>query len=139
MRKILIVGAISILTAVQALAEVKTVGVMPFESMSPNPEAAYFAAGLREELLNRLPRVPGLAVSTTTSADKADVQTFVQGSIDYADSRVRIRVRLIDTMTDRVIWSEAFQRDFTDRFAIQAEIAEAVAEAMQVQLVAGRE
>jgi TolB-like protein len=139
MRKVLVVGAISILVAGQAVAQVKSVGVLPFESLSTDPEAAFFAAGLREELLNRLPTVRGLGVSSTTSADAPDVQALVQGSIDYADGRVRIRLRLVDAMTDEILWSETFQRDFTDRFVIQAEIAATVAEAMQVQLVAGRE
>jgi TolB-like protein len=138
MRKTLVVGAISILIAGQAEAQIETMGVLPLDNLSPNPEAAYFAAGLREELLNHLAKIRGLDVSSTTSADHADVQAFVQGSTEYADGHVRIRLRLVDAMSGQVLWSEVFTRKFTDTFAIQARIAEAVTEAMQAQLVAAR-
>jgi TolB-like protein len=129
-------------TARQRLAN--SVAVLPFENLSPRQEDAYFAAGIHEEILNYLAKLRSLNVIARTSmaryanteksireiADELNVETVMEGSVRYAGDRVRVTTQLIDADSGAHLWSEAYERDFEDIFAIQADIAMSVANAL---------
>lgn len=126
-----------------------SVAILPFENLSPDPDNAYFAAGLHEEILSQVARVRDLSVISRTSvlqyanqetsipevASELRVEAVMEGSARFANDKVRIQVTLIDGETDQHIWVEVFQRDLVDIFAIQAEIAQRVAAAMQAEFL----
>lgn len=130
----------------------KSVAVLPFVNMSPDPGDEYFSDGLSEELLNVLARVQGLRVAARTSSfqfkgrtgDVADigkqlnVSVLLEGSVRRAGERVRITAQLVDTNEGFHIWSQTYDREMGDIFAIQEDIANRVVEAMRVTLL-GRE
>jgi TolB-like protein len=121
-----------------------SVAVLPFANMSPNPDDDYFAAGIHEEILNYLAKLKSLSVIGRTSmlryantdksyqqiAEELGVQTVMEGSVRYAGDRVRVTTQLIDASTGTHLWSEAYERPFEDIFAIQADIAMNVANAL---------
>jgi len=122
------------------------IAVLPFVDMSPEGDQEYLGDGIAEELLNVLVRVQGLRVPSRTSsfafkgkninirevAEALDVGYVLEGSIRKAGNRVRITAQLIDVTTDTHLWSKTYDRDLTDIFAVQDEIAGAIGEAMQV-------
>lgn len=124
-----------------------SVAVLPFANLSPNPENEYFAAGIHEEILNYLAKISALKVIARTSvlryantqspileiARELNVETVMEGSVRYANDQVRITVQLIDPETGAHLWSEAYQRDLGDIFAIQADIAMNVANALEAE------
>jgi serine/threonine-protein kinase len=121
-----------------------SVAVLPFANLSPNPDDDYFAAGIHEEILNYLAKLGSLSVIGRTSmlryadTDKSyqqiavelNVETVMEGSVRYAGNRVRVTTQLIDAATGTHLWSEAYERPFEDIFAIQADIAMNVANAL---------
>jgi TolB-like protein/Flp pilus assembly protein TadD len=121
-----------------------SVAVLPFANLSPNPDDDYFAAGIHEEILNYLVKLRSLNVIARTSmiryvntdksiqeiANELNVETVMEGSVRYAGDRVRVTTQLIDAATGAHLWSEAYERDFADIFAIQADIAMNVANAL---------
>jgi len=121
--------------------------VLPFTNMSENSENEFFSDGVTEEILNLLARQPGLrVVSRTTSftfkgssldiraiADRLGVQTVLEGSIRRAGNRVRITAQLIDASNDAHVWSNSFDRELNDIFAVQAEIAHCIVDAMDLE------
>lgn len=125
-----------------------SVAVLPFESLSADPNDVYITAGIHEEILNQLVRLSSLSViSRTTMMRYADtpksvpeiarelsVETVIEGSVRRDGSRVLVTVQLIDPETDLHLWSQSYQRDLTDVFAIQADIATNVARALEVEL-----
>jgi TolB-like protein len=125
-----------------------SIAVLPFADMSPNKDQEYFSDGISEELLNLLVRVDGLKVASRTSsfafkgsnlslADIAadlKVDHVLEGSIRKADNRVRITAQLIDAATDRHLWSDTYDRELTDIFGIQDEIANAIVTALREEL-----
>lgn len=133
-----------------ALAAVPSVAVLPFVNMSPNPENEYFTDGLSEELTNKLAGIHGLKVAAQTSAfhfkgkrgPAADiartlnVNHLLEGSVRQSGKRIRITAQLIDAASGYHLWSETFDRELTDIFRIQEEIAVAVADVLKVKLVA---
>jgi TolB-like protein/Flp pilus assembly protein TadD len=124
-----------------------SVAVLPFENLSPDPDNAFFAAGIHEEVLNQLARLGNLSVISRTSmmryadselsvpeiARELNVETVMEGSVRYAGNRVRIAAQLIDAATDQHLWSEAYERDLADIFAIQADIAMNIANALEAE------
>jgi TolB-like protein/Tfp pilus assembly protein PilF len=116
--------------------------------MSPDQDQGYFSDGISEELLNLLVRVDGLKVASRTSsftykgstqslaeiADELKVDHVLEGSVRKADNRLRITAQLIDASTDRHIWSDTFDRELVDIFAIQDEIANAIVAALSAEL-----
>ena len=116
--------------------------------MSPEQDQGYFSDGISEELLNLLVRVDGLKVASRTSsftykgskqnlaeiADELKVDHVLEGSVRKADNRLRITAQLIDAKTDRHIWSNTFDRELVDIFAIQDEIANAIVTALSAEL-----
>jgi TolB-like protein len=129
--------------------QVKTIAVLPFANMSGDPEQEFFSDGISEELLNVLAKVKGLRVTSRTSAfafkgtntsvpeiaEKLGVDHVLEGSVRMAGDRVRITTQLIEVETDSHLWSESYDRDLADIFAVQDEIAAKVGEALKVALL----
>jgi len=129
----------------------QSVAVLPFADMSPAGDQAYFADGIAEELLNELSRVDGLHVAGRTSSfsfrDKdqdlpaigrqLNVAHILEGSVRKAGDRVRISVQLVKAADGYHVWSQSFDRSLEDIFAIQDEIAAAVADSLSVTLGVG--
>jgi TolB-like protein/Tfp pilus assembly protein PilF len=129
----------------------RSIAVLPFVNVTDDPEQQYFSDGISEELINALARLPGLHVAARTSsfefggsrkdtalADIAlqlGVATLVEGSVRRAGDAVRVTATLINAEDGFQMWSESFDRNMTDIFAIQDEIASAIATALHVQLV----
>ncbi|HEY5623399.1 MAG TPA: hypothetical protein VIV14_06530, partial [Gammaproteobacteria bacterium] len=130
-----------------------SVAVLPFENLSPDPDNAYFAAGVHEEVLNQLAKIRALNVISRTSmlryagsdlsipeiAAELNVETVMEGSVRYADGRVLVTAQLIDPSTDVHLWSESFNREFADIFAIQADIATNIANALEAEFAVGEQ
>ena len=130
------------------LASGKSVAVLPFADLSATRDQEYFGDGLAEELLNVLVQIDGLSVASRTSsfafkgknlsvpaiAQALGVGHIVEGSVRRVDNRLRVTAQLIDVATDRHLWSQSFDRDATDIFVIQADIARSIAEALKVRL-----
>jgi TolB-like protein len=136
------------LVAIDATPVDPSIAVLPFADMSPDQDQGYFSDGISEELLNLLVRVDGLKVASRTSsftykgstqslaeiADELKVDHVLEGSVRKADNRLRITAQLIDASTDRHIWSDTFDRELVDIFAIQDEIANAIVAALSAEL-----
>jgi TolB-like protein len=117
--------------------ETPSVAVLPFVNMSPDPDNEYFSDGISEELLNLLVQVEGLRVPSRTSsfafkgmntdirdiARELQVGHILEGSVRKAGNRVRVTAQLIDVSTDTHLWSDTYDRELEDIFAIQDEIA----------------
>jgi TolB-like protein/Tfp pilus assembly protein PilF len=135
-------------TAVTQSALPNSIAVLPFENISLEPDDAYFAAGLHEEILSRLAKLRNLKVISRTSvrhyadseltipeiAKELNVGSIMEGGVQYADGRVRIHAQLIDATTDQHIWSETYDREFSDIFAIESDIAANIANALRIEL-----
>ena len=129
-----------------------SIAVLPFVNMSADPEQEFFSDGISEEILNVLVRVEGLKVASRTSsftykgenlnipeiAKQLKVGNIVEGSVRKSGNRIRITAQLIDTSDDRHLWSETFDRELTDIFAIQDEIANAIVTALKGKLNVGQ-
>jgi len=124
-----------------------SVAVLPFENLSPDPDNAYFAAGIHEEVLNQLAKIRALNIIARTTmmqyaardrsipeiAAELNVETVMEGSVRYADGRVLITAQLIDPVTNAHLWSESYNREFADIFAIQADVAMNIANALEAE------
>jgi serine/threonine-protein kinase len=125
-----------------------SIAVLPFANMSADKENEYFSDGLAEEILNLLAKIPGLKVIARTSsfafrgkeqdvtkiAEALRVQNILEGSVRRAGNRIRVTVQLISAADGYHIWSERYDRELTDVFAVQDEIAAAIAGVLQVKL-----
>jgi serine/threonine-protein kinase len=125
-----------------------SIAVLPFANMSGDPEQEYFSDGLAEEILNALVRVPGLKVIARTSAfafkgqnvdvrkiaEALGVNHILEGSVRKAGNRVRVTAQLIAAADGSHLWSQRYDRDLADVFAIQDEIAQAIARELQTKL-----
>ncbi len=126
----------------------KSIAVLPFVNISDDPGNEYFSDGISEELLNVLVKVDGLTVASRTSsfafkekdvsipyiAEQLKVDHVLEGSVRKAGNRVRITAQLIDVGSDRHIWSETYDRELADVFAIQDEISQRIVEALKIAL-----
>jgi TolB-like protein/class 3 adenylate cyclase len=135
-----------------AEAGIPSIAVLPFIDMSPEKNQEYFSDGLAEELLNDLAKIPGLRVTARTSSfqfkgKNEDVRTvgkmlnvgaILEGSVRKEGRRVRIAAQLIKTADGFHLWSETYDRELNDIFAVQEEIADAVAASLQVKLLGGK-
>jgi TolB-like protein/Tfp pilus assembly protein PilF len=129
-----------------------SIAVLPFANLSPDKENEYFSDGLADDIIDALTKVPGLRVIARTSAfafrgkdasvseigAKLKVSSVLEGSVRKAGSRVRISAQLIGTADQSHLWSEHYDREMTDVFAIQDEISRAIVEKLRVQLTSGR-
>jgi TolB-like protein/class 3 adenylate cyclase len=129
-----------------------SIAVLPFVNMSRDEENEYFADGLSEELLNVLAKIRGLRVASRTSAfhfkgkgvdlqtiaQKLNVATVLEGSVRKAGNRVRITTQLIEVATDSHLWSETYDRELDDIFAVQDDIALSVVKELRAALLGER-
>jgi serine/threonine-protein kinase len=125
-----------------------SIAVLPFSTMSSDKEDEYFSDGLSEEIINTLAQIPGLNVTARTSsfafrgkeqdirkiAETLNVRTILEGSVRRAGSRIRVTAQLINAVNGYHLWSERYDRQLADVFAIQDEIAQAIAVALKVKL-----
>ena len=130
----------------------KSVAVLPFENLSDDPDNAYFADGIQEEILTRLASIADLKVISRTStqryqskpgnlaeiAKQLGVANIVEGSVQKAADQVRVNVQLINAQTDSHLWADTYDRKLTDIFGVESEIAKGIAESLQAKLT-GRE
>jgi adenylate cyclase len=126
----------------------KSIAVLPFDNLSRDPDNAFFTEGIQDEILTRLAKVADLKVISRTStqhfksapedlrdiAKKLGVMNILEGSVQKVADRVRVNVQLINAMTDAHLWAETYDRKLTDIFAVESEIAQAVAQALQATL-----
>jgi adenylate cyclase len=141
------VGAESASPAVEADTR-RSIAVLPFLNMSGDAENEYFSDGIAEEILNLLVKLPQLRVASRTSsfvfrgekahtqdvAKKLGVSALLEGSVRRAGDRVRITAQLIEAGTDSHLWSETYDRELKDVFAIQDDIARSIVAALEVKL-----
>jgi adenylate cyclase len=128
--------------------EVPSIAVLPFADMSREKDQAYFCEGIAEEIINALCRVQGLRVASRTGSfqfrgasvdlrevgNKLGVETVLEGSVRKSENRLRITVQLVDAGRGFHLWSESYDRELHDVFAIQQEIARNIVKALQVTL-----
>jgi len=126
----------------------RTIAVLPFVNMSGDVDNEYFSDGISEEILNLLTKLPQLKVASRTSSfnlkgEKIDIPTvarqlgvgtILEGSVRRAGDRVRITAQLIEADSDSHLWSETYDREMKDVFAIQDDIAQSIVKALQVTL-----
>jgi serine/threonine-protein kinase len=127
----------------------KSIAVLPFENLSPDPSNAYFADGVQDEILTRLASLADLKVISRTSVmqyksgvardlrkigHELGVARVVEGTVQRASNRVRVNAQLIDVSTNRGLWGQTYDRDVADVFAIQSEIAMSIADQLQAKL-----
>lgn len=126
----------------------KSIAVLPFENLSDDKENAYFADGIQDDILTNLAKIGDLKVISRTSVmsyrGKADsvreigkslgVSAVLEGSVRRSGNRVRVNVQLINAANDEHVWAEDYDRDLTDVFAIQSDLAQKIASELQAKL-----
>ena len=129
------------------------IAVLPFENLSPDPENAYFAEGIHEEILTRLASIADLKVISRTStqhyqnkprnlseiAKQLGVANILEGSVQKAADQVRVNVQLINAQSDSHLWAESYDRKLTDILGVESEIAKRIAESLQAKLTGHEE
>ena len=135
-------------TTVKPVAAVKSIAVLPFADMSPERENGYFTDGMAEEIINALTTIRALRVASRTSSfafkgttedirqvgKKLDVATVLEGSVRKAGNKLRITAQLVNVADGYQLWSQRYDRDMEDVFAIQDEIAQNIVKALRVIL-----
>ena len=127
----------------------KSIAVLPFENLSDEKQNAYFTDGVQDEILTDLAKIADLKVISRTSVmqyksgaprnlreigQQLGVAHLLEGSVQRAANRVRVNAQLIDVRTDAHLWAQTYDRDLADVFAIQSEIAKAIADQLQAKL-----
>jgi TolB-like protein/cytochrome c-type biogenesis protein CcmH/NrfG len=126
----------------------KSIAVLPFENLSHDPDNAYFAEGIQEEILTRLASIADLKVISRTStqpyqskprnlseiAKQLGVANILEGSVQKAADQVRVNVQLINAQTDSHLWADTYDRKLTDIFGVESEIAKRIAESLHARL-----
>jgi adenylate cyclase len=132
-----------------AVLDKKRIAILPFSNISSDPNDEYFADGMTEELISSLSKIRGLRVISRTSVmrykttskgtieigQELRAENLLEGSVRKVGNRLRIAVQLIDANTDEHTWSETYDRELQDVFAIQSEISTSVAKALKVRLL----
>jgi serine/threonine protein kinase len=134
-----------------AVAPDKSIAVLPFENLSPDPNNVYFADGVQDEILTRVASLADLKVISRTSVmqyksgaprdlpkigRQLGVARVMEGTVQRAGNRVRVNAQLIDVSTNRTLWGQSYDRELADVFAIQSEIATSIARELQASLSA---
>jgi eukaryotic-like serine/threonine-protein kinase len=153
---VVLAGAVALVLARRSLHHgvraIPSIAVLPFADLSPLGDQEYFSDGLADEILNALTHVDGLHVVARSSAfafkgkgedlrsigRALNVGTVLEGSVRKAGNRVRVTAQIVDVTDGYQLWSESFDRDFVDIFAVQDEIANAVVQALKVKVLPGR-
>src|SRR5205814_1094638 len=126
----------------------KSIAVLPFDNLSRDPDNAYFAEGIQDEILTRLAKVADLKVISRTSTQKyksapdnlrdiakqLGVLNILEGSVQRAADQVRVTVQLINATTDAHLWAETYDRKLTDIFAVETDIAKTIADTLHAKL-----
>jgi TolB-like protein/Flp pilus assembly protein TadD len=126
----------------------RSIAVLPFANMSGDPENEYFSDGITDDIITHLSKLSDLKVISRTSvmrykdsdkglleiADELGVATILEGGVQRSGDRVRINAQLIDAQTDEHLWAEQYNRQLTDVFAIQSDVAFKIADALHAQL-----
>jgi len=138
--------------SVSAIPE-KSIAVLPFENRSRDPENAYFADGIQDEILTRLAKIADLKVISRTStqhyksapenlseiARQLGVAHIVEGSVQKSGDSVRVNVQLIKAANDSHLWADTFDRKLTDIFSVESEVAKAIADQLRAKLTGQEE
>src|SRR5436309_12401290 len=133
----------------QTALDPRRIAMLPLTNLSADPNDKYFADGMTDELISSLSRISELSVISRTSVMRykdttmqvgdigreLSAGTLLEGSVRKAGNKVRINTQLIDTKNDKHLWVQSYDRDLTDIFAIQGDIAEQVAGALKVKLL----
>jgi len=139
-------------TIASAIPE-KSIAVMPFENLSHDPDNAYFADGIQDEILTRLSKIADLKVISRTStqqyqskpgnlseiAHQLGVAHIVEGSVQKIADAVRVNVQLIKAANDSHLWADTFDRKLTDIFSVESEVAKAIADQLRAKLTGQEE
>src|SRR5213075_1303084 len=126
----------------------KSIAVLPFENLSDDKGAAYFADGIQDEILTKLASIADLKVISRTSTAKykskpedlktvsqqLGVATVLEGSVQKAADKVRVNVQLIDARADSHLWAKTYDRDLADVFAVESEVAQEIADSLKAKL-----
>ena len=126
----------------------KSIAVLPFENLSDDKSAAYFADGIQDEILTKLASIADLKVISRTSTAKykskpedlktvsqqLGVATVLEGSVQKAADKVRVNVQLIDARADSHLWAKSYDRDIKDVFAVESDVAQEIADSLQAKL-----
>src|SRR5262249_34829508 len=126
----------------------KSIAVLPFENLSRDPDNAYLAEGIQEEILTRLASIADLKVISRSStqqyqskprnlreiAKQLGVANILEGSVQKAADQVRVNVQLVNAHSDSHLWANTYDRKLTDIFGVESEIAKGIAESLQAKL-----
>ena len=126
----------------------KSIAVLPFDNLSRDPDNAYFAEGVQDEILTRLAKVADLKVISRTStqrfksapdnlpqiAKQLGAMHILEGSVQKANDQVRVNVQLINAMSDAHLWADTYDRKLTDIFAVESDIAKTIADTLQAKI-----
>src|SRR5438034_2136266 len=130
----------------KSIINTKSIAVLPFENLSRDPDNAFFTDGVQDEILTALSRIADLKVISRTSVmqyksglarnlrkigEELGVAHLLEGSVQRAANKVRVNAQLIDARNDAHLWAQTYDRDLADVFAIQSEIAKAIADQLQ--------
>ena len=133
-----------------AAAATKAIAVLPLANMSADPENEYFSDGMTEEIINALSKIPGIQVASRSSSfafkgrkdldvrqigEKLGVTALLEGSVRKVGTRIRIAAQLVNVENGYQLWSETYDRQLEDIFALQDEISRAIVDALKVRLV----
>jgi TolB-like protein/Flp pilus assembly protein TadD len=144
----LVVGRLPVHRQTNESTSQKSIAVLPFENLSGDPNNAYFAEGIQEEILTRLAKIADLKVISRTStqryqskpgdlaeiAKQLGVANILEGSVQKAGDTVRVSVKLIQAASDSHLWADTYDRKLTDILGVESEIAKTIAEQLQVKL-----
>src|SRR6266540_5067138 len=136
----------------EATVSAKSIAVLPFDNLSRDPDNAYFAEGVQDEILARLSKIADLKVISRTFTQKyksapenlreiarqLGVANILEGSVQKSGDIVRVNVQLIKAANDSHLWADTFDRKLTDIFSVESDVAKAIADQLQVHL-SGRE
>src|SRR5438132_443439 len=131
-----------------ALPPEKSIAVLPFENLSRNPDNAYFAEGIQDEILTRLSKIADLKVISRTStqhykskpenlpdiARQLGVTHILEGSVQKSSDGVRVNVQLIKAADDSHLWADTFDRKLTDIFSVETDVAKAIADQLRAKM-----
>src|SRR6266446_6467949 len=139
----------SVLAAVSS----KSIAVLPFDNLSRDPDNAYFASGIQDEIITRLAKIADLKVISRTStqqyqskpgnlseiARQLGVANILEGSVQKVADQVRVNVQLIQIASDSHLWADTYDRKLVDIFGVESEVAKAIADALQATLTGGEQ
>jgi TolB-like protein/class 3 adenylate cyclase/Tfp pilus assembly protein PilF len=139
--------------AFEDVSTIRALAVLPFANLSPDEENEYFSDGLTEELINAFSRLESLRVISRTSVfaykdkamelteigEKLNVDAVLEGSVRKSGNTVRVTAQLINVATDAPLWSQTYEREVEDVFAIQDEITRAIVNTLRIQFIEGEE